>query len=58
MKKKIEFRIDLLEMILIVGILFSSGSFFMSDLKDKYIYSILLLISAGILIIKKRYRNV
>ena len=54
MKKRIEFRIELLEMIFIVVILFGSGLFFMSDLNDKYVYSALLLFSAGILIVKNR----
>ena len=57
MKKKIEFRINLLEMILFFAMIFSGGVFFSSDMNDKFVYSGLLIFSAGILILKKRYRK-
>ena len=56
MKYKIGFRLDWLEMIIVLTCVFFSGVALGSDLNEKYIYIGLALTSAGGLLIKKRVK--
>ena len=56
MKYKIGFRIDLLEMIIVLFSTFFAGMILASDLKDKYIYFGLAILGAAGTLIKKRIK--
>ena len=56
MKYKIGFRLDILEMIIVLFSTFFSGMLLASDLKDKYIYFGLAILGAGGILIKKRVK--
>jgi len=57
MKNKTELRISFFEMIFIAILLFSSGILLSSNIKDNFIYTSLLALSAGIILIKKRHKK-
>ena len=56
MKYKIGFRLDILEMIIVLFSTFFAGTLLASDLKDKYIYFGLAILGAGGILIKKRVK--
>jgi hypothetical protein len=56
LKNKIGFRLDWLEMIMVLVITFFAGIIISGNMEDKYIYSGLLILSAGIILIKKRIK--
>ena len=56
MKYKIGFRLDWLEMIFILIMVFLAGIFVTSQMNDKFIYVGLLIIGAGGILIKKRVK--
>jgi len=56
LKNKIGFRLDWLEMIMVLVISFFAGIIISGNMEDKYIYSGLLILSVGIILIKKRIK--
>ena len=56
MKYKIGFRLDWLEMIFILVMVFVAGIFVTSQIDDKFIYVGLLIIGVGGILIKKRVK--
>jgi hypothetical protein len=56
MKYKIGFKLDWLEMIFILIIVFVAGIFVFSQMENKFIYIGLLIISAGIILLNKRVK--
>jgi hypothetical protein len=56
MKYKIGFRLEWMEMIFVLIMVFSAGYFVASAMHDKLIYVGLLVVSAGIILIKKRVK--
>lgn len=56
MKYKIGFRLDWLEMVFILTMIFVAGIFVTSQIDDKFIYVGLLIIGAGGILIKKRVK--
>jgi hypothetical protein len=56
LKNKIGFRLDWLEMIMVLVISFFAGIIISGNMEDNYIYSGLLILSVGIILIKKRIK--
>ena len=56
MKHKIGFRLDLLEIVFILVMVFVAGMFVISQMDDKFIYVGLLIIGAGVILIRKRVK--
>jgi len=56
MKYKIGFRLDILEMIIVLFSTFFAGMLLASDLNDKYIYFGLAILGASGILIKKRIK--
>lgn len=56
MKHKIGFRLDWLEMVFILIMVFAAGTFVSSQMDDKFIYVGLLIIGVGGILIKKRVK--
>jgi len=54
MNTKTGFVLDISTMLLIVFMCFLSGFFMMSNLEDNWVFSLLFLFSAGIVILKHR----
>jgi hypothetical protein len=56
MKYRIGFKLDWLEMIFILVMIFFSGMLITSEIESKFVYVGLLIFGAGILLIKKRVK--
>ncbi len=56
MKYKIGFKLDWLEMIFVIFTVFIAGMITASDLNNKFLYTGLIILSSGGLLLKKRVK--